>query len=95
MLHAHSLSRAARYFGGRTALASGPARPTFRELHDPVAGIAAALSGHGFQAGDRLAICMTEGCDYTAEMEPDQTQGYCEACGGNTLVSALILAGFI
>ena len=25
------------------------------------------------------AICMTEGCDYTAEMEPDQTEGYCEA----------------
>jgi hypothetical protein len=41
------------------------------------------------------AICMTEGCDYTAEMEPDQDQGYCEACGGNTMVSALILAGLI
>jgi hypothetical protein len=41
------------------------------------------------------AICMTEGCDYTAEMEPDQTEGYCEACGGNTVTSALILAGLI
>lgn len=41
------------------------------------------------------AICMTEGCDYTAEMEPDQTEGYCEACGGNTVVSALVLAGLI
>jgi hypothetical protein len=41
------------------------------------------------------AICMTEGCEYTAEMEPDQTEGYCEACGGNTMVSALVLAGFI
>ena len=41
------------------------------------------------------AICMTEGCDYTAEMEPDQEAGYCEACGGNTVVSALVLAGFI
>ena len=29
------------------------------------------------------AICMTEGCDYTTEKEPDQTEGYCEACGGN------------
>src|SRR5579864_4464697 len=37
------------------------------------------------------AICMTEGCDHTTEMEPDQDQGYCEACGGNTVVSALIL----
>jgi hypothetical protein len=41
------------------------------------------------------AICMTEGCDYAAEMEPDQREGYCEACGGNTLMSALILAGLI
>lgn len=41
------------------------------------------------------AICMTEGCDYTAEMEPDQREGYCEACGGNTMMSALVLADII
>jgi hypothetical protein len=41
------------------------------------------------------AICMTEGCDYTTEMEPDQDAGYCEACGGNTVTSALLLAGLI
>src|SRR5262245_60389182 len=41
------------------------------------------------------AICMTEGCDYTTEMEPDQCQGYCEECGGNTMMSALVLAGVI
>ncbi len=41
------------------------------------------------------AICMTEGCEYTAEMEPDQTEGYCASCGGNTMVSALVLAGII
>jgi len=41
------------------------------------------------------AICMTEGCDYTAEMEPDQEEGHCEACGGSTMVSALVLAGLI
>jgi hypothetical protein len=41
------------------------------------------------------AICMTEGCDYTTEMEPDQDKGYCEERGGNTVVSALILAGLI
>ena len=41
------------------------------------------------------SICMTEGCDYTAEMEPDQDQGYCEACGGNTVASALVLADLI
>ena len=41
------------------------------------------------------AICKTEGCDYTTEMEPDQDAGYCEACGGNTVTSALVLAGLI
>ncbi|KRQ15367.1 hypothetical protein AOQ71_10225 [Bradyrhizobium manausense] len=41
------------------------------------------------------AICMMEGCDHTAEMEPDQDQGFCEACGGNTVVSVLVLAGLI
>jgi hypothetical protein len=41
------------------------------------------------------SICMTEGCDYTTEMEPDQNAGYCEMCGGNTVTSALVLAGLI
>jgi len=36
-----------------------------------------------------------KGCDYTAEMEPDQEEGYCEACGGNTMVSALVLAELV
>jgi hypothetical protein len=40
-------------------------------------------------------ICMTEGCDFTTETEPDQSEGYCERCGGNTVVSALVLAGLI
>ncbi len=34
-------------------------------------------------------------CDYTTEMEPDQDRGWCEACGTNTVVSALVLAGII
>ena len=40
-------------------------------------------------------ICMTEGCDYTTETEPDQAEGYCELCGGNTVASVLVLAGLI
>jgi hypothetical protein len=40
-------------------------------------------------------ICMTEGCDHIAEMESDQEEGYCEACGGTTVASVLILAGLI
>ncbi len=34
-------------------------------------------------------------CDYTAEMEPDQDQGWCEMCERGTLVSALVLGGII
>lgn len=39
------------------------------------------------------AICTT--CGYTTEMEPDQAQGYCEVCGTNTVVAALVLADLI
>ena len=41
------------------------------------------------------AICMNDGCDYTAEMEPDQDRGWCEACGTNSMKSALVLGGLI
>jgi hypothetical protein len=41
------------------------------------------------------AICMTEGCDFTTEMERDQDAGYCERCGGNTVTSVLVLAALI
>jgi hypothetical protein len=44
------------------------------------------------------AICCNPanpGCDYTAEMEPDQTKGWCEECQAGTLVSALVLGGLI
>ena len=64
MIYAHSLGRAAHYYGERTALASGAARLTFRELHDRVAGIAAALGKHGFRAGDRLAMLLPNEPDY-------------------------------
>ena len=38
-------------------------------------------------------ICLE--CGYTAEVEPDQTQGYCEGCGKQTVQSCLILGGLI
>jgi hypothetical protein len=41
------------------------------------------------------AICMNDGCDYTAEMEPDQDRGWCEVCGTNSMKSALVLARLI
>lgn len=40
-------------------------------------------------------ICTEPECDYTTEIEPDQRRGYCEACGGQTVQSALVLAGLI
>ena len=41
------------------------------------------------------AICLNDGCDYTAEMEPDQDRGWCEVCERGTLVSGLVLGGII
>ena len=41
------------------------------------------------------AICMNDGCEYTAEMEPDQDRGWCEVCETNSIISALVLAGII
>src|SRR2546428_2229529 len=58
MIYVHSLGRAARYFPERTALAANGTRSTFRELHARVERIAAALTKHGFKAGDRLAILL-------------------------------------
>jgi hypothetical protein len=44
------------------------------------------------------AICCNPdnpACDYTAQMEPDQTHGWCEICERGTVVSALVLGGLI
>src|SRR6266540_6560833 len=65
MIYVHSLGRAARYFRECTALAASGTRSTFRELHDRVGRIAAALTKHGFKAGDRLAILLPNEPDYT------------------------------
>lgn len=40
-------------------------------------------------------ICSNPDCDYTTEVEPDQTQGWCEICDTKTVVSCLSLAGMI
>jgi hypothetical protein len=39
------------------------------------------------------AICIH--CSFTADMEPDQDQGFCEECETGTVTSALRLAGLI
>jgi len=40
-------------------------------------------------------ICTQSGCEYTTEVEPDQTEGWCEICGRKCVASALVLAGII
>ncbi len=66
MIHTHSLGRAARYYPQQTALVSEGKRLTFREAHDRVENIAAALRRHGFQKGDRLAILLPNEPEYIA-----------------------------
>jgi hypothetical protein len=41
------------------------------------------------------AICMADACNHITWLESDQEQGYCEKCGGNAMVSVLVLAGLI
>jgi hypothetical protein len=40
-------------------------------------------------------ICIVEGCEYTADVEPDQEAGYCENCAMQTVQSCLVIAGVI
>jgi hypothetical protein len=40
-------------------------------------------------------ICLSDGCDYTTEVEPDQDRGWCECCCDNTVASGLVLAAII
>src|SRR6476620_10276038 len=64
MISVHSVGRAARYFPERTALVSNGTRSPFGDLHARVGRIAAALTKHGFKAGDRLAILLPNEPNY-------------------------------
>ena len=64
MIYVHSLGRASRYFSAQAALAPSGARLSFSDLEHRVKGIAAALSAHGFSAGDRLAILLPNSPEY-------------------------------
>lgn len=37
------------------------------------------------------SICTNVGCEYTADLEPDQDRGWCEACETNSMKSAQVL----
>jgi acyl-CoA synthetase (AMP-forming)/AMP-acid ligase II len=64
MMHTHSLGRAARYYPEDPALRSGGKYSTYRQLHERVAGTVAALSSHGFERGDRLALLLPNENEY-------------------------------
>lgn len=40
-------------------------------------------------------ICADPDCDYSTEVEPDCDGGWCECCDDQTVVSCLVLGGFI
>lgn len=40
-------------------------------------------------------ICTNPSCDYTTEVEPDQSHGFCEICETQTVKSCAVLAGII
>jgi len=40
-------------------------------------------------------ICMNPHCDFTAEYEPDQREGWCEECETGSVRSGLVLASLI
>ena len=40
-------------------------------------------------------ICVNEECDYTIQIEPDATDGWCPECETNTVKSCLVLAGIM
>src|SRR5246500_2415060 len=64
MIYIHSLGRGSRYYPERAALVVEGATLSFRQLHERVGNISAALAGHGFAAGDRLALLLPNGPEY-------------------------------
>jgi len=64
VIYIHSIGRAARYYPERPALRVGEELLTFRELHERIQRLAAALSRRGFVPGDRLALLLPNGPEY-------------------------------
>ena len=66
---------------------------TLRQI-EGFATIEAMLEAAAFDSANP-GICTKPDCDGTIEVEPDQDKGWCPVCGGNTVMSALILAEII
>jgi long-chain acyl-CoA synthetase len=66
MIYVHSMQRAMQYYPDRPALSVGGDRLTFRDLHNRVRRLVAALTRAGFRPGDRLALLLPNGAEYIA-----------------------------
>src|SRR5713226_2130450 len=64
MIYSNSIERATRHYPEQPALYVGEGRLTFRELHGRVMSLAAAITGRGFNAGDRLALLLPNRPEY-------------------------------
>ncbi len=64
MIYTQTVERALRYYPQHTALTAPETRLTFRELHERVGAIAAALVRHGFRRTDRLALLLPNENEY-------------------------------
>src|SRR5712671_2358453 len=64
MIYSHTMDRAAQDYSEQPALYVGGGRLTFRELHNRVMSVAAALTRHGLNTGDRLALLLPNGSEY-------------------------------
>lgn len=64
MIYVHSVGRASRYYPELPALAANGASLSFRDLHDRVRQVAAALRRRGLRFGDRLALLLPNGSEY-------------------------------
>jgi acyl-CoA synthetase (AMP-forming)/AMP-acid ligase II len=64
MIYLHSMDRAVRNYPERPALSVGDVSLNFRELHNRVKSMAAALSQRGIRRGDRLALLLPNGPEY-------------------------------
>src|SRR5712691_846728 len=64
MIYSRSIDRAATYHPEWPALHVGESWLTFRDLHNRVTSVAAALARRGFNAGDRLALLLPNSSEY-------------------------------
>src|SRR6266403_3855425 len=64
MIYLHSMDRAVRNYPEQSALSVGDVSMNFRELHNRVKSMAAALNQRGMSRGDRLALLLPNGPEY-------------------------------